>query len=379
MIASLVTAVIVISAVVAVPTLSYVNLLSVDQQQLRNIALGTLKTMLFDTGYPTSWGSTLDFDPDQVERFGLALAGSPSFYVLDSDKVQRLVAGNPAGFIEYEDIRTKLKLQGYGFNLAIGPPFQVIVNDEDFDGQSNPVTLEDIMEGIEVLVASNDGSPIPKASVKATLVYAVKDFQNATYLVQASNTTDAVGRCTIKPKTASGGIEDIVIVFKVTVADLTTVTSSYVQGFGPQVVINSTIIGDEILLTIPEGVGWEKDSAGARWVVSLMQVSEDEVWIAYNGTKSEESKITWGLGHWGWSMLFPGLSYYNPLFTIFTLNVPNPRRFILVLGPEPIWRGLRVADCGGSPRSSPIVKVQRNVIISGMTYIAELTLWKESA
>jgi hypothetical protein len=79
------------SAIVIIPNLSYVNLLYVNQQQLRNIALDTMKAMLLDTGYPNNWGSTYDFDQDQVERFGLALAGSSSFYVLDSEKVQRTV------------------------------------------------------------------------------------------------------------------------------------------------------------------------------------------------------------------------------------------------------------------------------------------------
>jgi len=381
MIALVVTGAIFVSAIVVVPTLSYVNLLYVDQQQLRNIALDTLKTMLLDTGYPANWGSTYDFDPDQVERFGLALSGSPSFYVLDPDKVQRLLYSK-TGFLKYEDIRAKLKLQGYGFSFRITTPFKVTVNDEDFYGESKPITLGNLTRGIEVLVTNNVGRPIPKASVEATLVYVMKN-DSRVYIAKANNNTKAVGNCKIRPADLDSidlkDILDFVIVFKVTVADVTSVSAraSSMQGFGEQHVINATMIGDNITLTVPEGPGWEKDSAGARWVNDVVLVTEDEVWPMYRGTKSNEDKITWGGGYWGWSMRFSGLSYCNALFGIFNLNVPNPRRLVLFLGPEPNWRGPRVAACGpnGLP---PIADVQRCVTISGMTYIAELTLWKES-
>lgn len=366
-------------AVVEVPNISYVNLLYVDQQQVRNIALDTLKTMLLDTGYPENWGSTNDFDSEKVERFGLALAGSASSYVLDPNKVQRLIVGNSAGFIKYEDIRAKLKLQGYGFTFRIIPPFKVIVNDEDFDGESNPLGLDDLVQGIEVFVANNAGQPVPKALVYATLVCLLNDVEHTLYVAKASNSTNPVGKCTIKPDipTGSSGILDFVIVFKVTVADVTTITSSYFEGFSEQRVINASIVGDNITLSIPEGPGWEKDSAGARWVNNVAIVNENEVWNMYKGTKSNDDKITWGGTYWGWSMMFSGLSYSNPLFMIFSLSVPNPRRSFLFMGPEANSKGFRVVSCGDPKGASPIVTAQRCVIISGMVYTAELTLRKE--
>lgn len=385
MIGLVITCIIAVSAIVVIPNLSYVNLLYVDQQQLRNIALDTLKTMLLDAGYPASWGTTDDFDPDDVEGFGLALAGSSSFYVLDPDKVQRLVVGNPAGVIEYEDIRTELKLQGYGFNFRIIPPFKVIVNDIDFDGESNPITLENLTNGVKVFVTYNAGSPIPKASVEATLFY-VLDQTNFT-TTKASNSTDALGNCIINLSDFNPEIQnpyditDFIIVFKVTVADVTTITSSYMEGFEQQHVMNASIVGENITLAIPEGPGWEKGSAGARWVDNVVVVSADGIWNIYNGSRSNEDKITWGGAYWGWSRLFSGLSYYNPLFIIINLSVPEPRRLVLFLGPDPNWAGSRVEAYGdptGSGGASSAVKVQRDVVISGMTYIAELTLWKES-
>ncbi len=370
------------SAIVVIPNLSYVNLLHMGQQQLRNIALDTLKTMLLEAGYPTNWGSTYNFDPDQVERFGLALAESSSFYILDPDKVQRLVVGNPTGVMEYETIRTKLGLQGYGFNFRIIPPFKVIVNDVDFDGEDNPITLLNLTEGVEVLVTNNVGSPIPQASIEATLVYVLKQDNDNLYCAKTANKTNALGRCTIKPNIAQDpdDISDFIIVFKVTVAEVASVKSAYMEGFDQQHIMNASIVGDNITLAIPEGQGWEKDSAGTRWVDNVVLVSENEVSNIYNGTKSNEDKITWGGAYWGWSKLFSGLSYYNPLFFIFSINAPNPRRLVLFLGPEPNWSGSRVEAFGdpSGERGSSVVTIQRNVVISGMTYIAELTLWKES-
>ena len=382
MIGLVTTSIIFASAIIVVPNLSYVNLLYVDQQQLRNIALGTLKTMLLYTGYPPNWGSTYDFDPDQVERFGLALAESSSFYVLDPDKVQRLVIGNPTGVMEYEAIHTELELQGYGFNFRIIPPFKVVVNDKDFDGESNPVTLGNLTEGVEVLVANNVGSPIPEASIEATLVYVLEHDNDNLYSAKTGNKTNTLGKCTIKPDIAQDpdNISDFIIVFKVTVAEVASVKSVYMEGFDQQHTMNASIVGDNITLAIPEGLGWEKDSAGTRWVDNVVLVSENKVSNIYNGTKSNEDKITWGGAYWGWSRLFCGLSYYNPLFFIFSINAPNPRRLVLFLGPEPNWAGSRV-EAYGDPtgaRASSAVKVQRCVTISGMTYIAELTLWKES-
>jgi len=105
------------------------------------------------------------------------------------------------------------------------------------------------------------------------------------------------------------------------------------EGFDQQHVMNASVVGENITLTIPEGPGWKSDSKGTRWVRNVVAVSEDDVWNLYNGT--DEDRITHGQGFWMWSKLFTGLSYYNPLFIIFNLSVPNPRRLVLYLGPGP--------------------------------------------
>ncbi len=153
------------------------------------------------------------------------------------------------------------------------------------------------------------------------------------------------------------------------------------EGFEEQHVMNASIVGDNITMSIPEGPGWEKGSSGVRWIESVVVVNEEGYWTIFNGTSDDKIQWSDSQDSWGWSKIFSGLSYYNPLFVIINLNVPNPRRFVLYLGPEPNWKGSRVEAFGaptGAIGASSAVKVQRDVIISGLTYIAELTLWKES-
>ena len=109
-VAILIVGVIFVGAVVVLPAMSFANLQAVDQQQLRNTARNVFNSMLLDTGEPRNWGSIRDFkknDP-RVQRFGLASAQDSTFCVLDPDKVQRLVAGNPLNHLEYDRVRKLL-------------------------------------------------------------------------------------------------------------------------------------------------------------------------------------------------------------------------------------------------------------------------------
>jgi len=367
-------------AVVAVPTISYVNLLYVDQQQLRNVALGALKTMLLDAGYPTDWGSYQVFSNSTVERFGLALDDSSSFYVLDPDKVSRLLIDNPAGFVGYETIRDRLGLQDYGFNLRILPPFNVTIND------GRPVDLASMRSGVQVLVTyNNDGRPIPNAGVKAKILYTKsKDASQFYWATPVSNTTNALGRCKIKDSSLPADVQDFVLVLTVTVADLATVSATYMAGFHQQTAAAS-IIGDTVKLWIPEDAIPSEQPRGKRLIMSVTSVTEDEVSIIHEGGNEQEDKMNWGQGspYSDINYTFPGMCYEESLFLIFTIRVSIGKEgglaLVLFLGPRPNWLGARVQAFGDTTgaTSASAVKVQRTVIISGMTYIVELTLWKE--
>jgi len=356
-----------VSAVIAVPAISYVNLLYVDQQQFRNVALEALNSMLLGVGYPSEWGSSDPFNESDVTNFGLALSESSSFYVLDPEKVQRLDVGNPSGSLDYDTVRTLLGLQDYGFNIKVIPLFNVTA----IDNSELPSLL------FEVNVTFNDGRPIPSAQVEAEIFYV--EGQSGYFTTETENSTNWLGQCTIE-KELTSGVTDYIVVLETTVADLATITSTYMGGFDQQHTMNASMIGENITLSIPEGLGWEKGSSGARWVKNVMVVSADRVWNVYNGTSDD--KITWSdsKDSWGWSKLLSGLSYYKPLFIIFNLRVPNPTRLVLFVGPYTIASGYRVFNFGSSPARSPsgeALKLTRSVEISGMSYVFELLMWKE--
>ena len=366
-----ITGIIFISAVAVVPNLSYVNLLYVDQQQLRNTALETMKAILLQAGSPASWGSEDPFNQDSVSRFGLACAESSSSYVLDSDKVQRLVVDNPIGYVEYDKMRELLGLEGYGFSICILPPFNVTIEELDFE----PPDLE-----FEVKVSDNYGTPVPNAIVDSTIIYSTQEGVNSTLHVTIAETafTGDLGTCKVNETlNPSEGISDIIVVFEVTVADLATIFVTY-QKNPPEDIANVNLVGDNLILTVPDAT-----PRGARWVDNLVMYGEEKLTFLYNGTRSNEDKLTYGEGYKVWTESFNDLKYHNPTLLIFNFFAvdpgPSARREILVAGPYPNWMGSRVIQYGGALEHAgkTAVNLHRTVIISGMTYIVELTLWKE--
>ena len=361
-------------SVVAVPTISYINLLNIDQQQLRNVALEVLKTMLFDTGYPQNWGSTGNFNKDSIARFGLALSGDSSLYVLDSDKVQRLVTDNPSGSLDCETVRTKLGLQGYGFIVKIVSPFNVTVR-RDMSTGFNPLRFN-------VLVKFNDGRRIPNAHVEATMVYVVGSDKQNFFMTKAESQTSELGECTIE-KVLPAGVTGLIVVVKTTVADVASASAHFVEGF-KQNVAAASIVGDNITMWIPQDAMLEGDNTRSeRRVWDIISVTEDSVANMYEGGNPTEDKITYGEGYYMWSRVFPGLSYDDPQFLIFNLLVTlkdGGRQLVLFVGPNPNWLGSRLLGYGtiGAEPSAGRIKLARSVEISGMTYIFELLLWKES-
>jgi len=352
-----------VSAVIAVPAISYVNLLYVDQQQLRNVALEALNSMLLGMGYPSNWGSDLNID-----KFGLALYESSSFYVLDPEKVERL-SSNPSGYLDYENVSTLLGLQNYGFNIRIMPLFKVTVENRS---QGNNLLFD-------VTVTFNDGRLIPNAYVNATILYVSGErSDNFNFTTPPGNRTNELGECTISytlPPVFTGYI----LILKVTVADMATVTVPYIEGFSQQVA-NSSIIGDTVTLWIPEG-----EHPPERVIHNVTVVTAEEVWN-YPGVgcgRQPEDKMTHGEGFDEWMQNFPGISHEDALFLIFniwTQEDPGRKHFVLFATSPLLDIRSGLLQLIGQPSaqsSNSAIKLSRSVEIAGMTYIFELLLWKE--
>lgn len=372
-----------LGAVAVLPKFGYVNLLAVDQQQLRNIALSALDTVLLDAGYPTNWGQGVNFSAASVTRFGLASPSDTSMYVLDSDKVTRLVEKdewgrpNPLGYLPADKARSILGLKGYGFNLTIQAPFKVVARDlAPPANPSDPTEQELRTIRYEITVTLNDGRPVPNAKIKAFIVYSEKvgsgtDEQYTTGIIGELQSTDALGRCKIA-KSLSGQISDVVMLVKITVGNVNTVTSVYRRGGPRNEIAIVNVVGDNIVLTTPPAT--PRDN---RWILSAHVLTEEDLMQLYQGTSTDV--INWG-STTQWIKNFPGLTYMDPLMLIFNFKAVeknNGRQGVLVIGSYPSYLGSRLLSyCTGRP-DSETVTLQRNVIISGMTYTVEFTLWKE--
>jgi len=374
-----ITGVVFISAVFVVPSMNYVSFLQVDQQQLRNTAEQVFKAMLLEPGYPLDWGLADPFDQNSVSRVGLAAENS-TFYVLDSDKVQRLVTDNPIGYIEYDKARELLGLKDYGFSLSIVPPFNVTVENNVFEVAPNGVDLK-----LEVTVLSVAGEPIPNAVVESTIIYSTKKGENASlHVIVEKNTTDPLGVCELERhiEAPSDGedFSDVIVVFRVSVSDVASLFVTY-QRVPPNDIAEINFVGDNIILTIPEVT-----PRGARWVDNIMEFDWESFVSLYNGTRDNQlDKLTYGEGYKVWSRTLKGLKQEVPsllIMSFWAVEAGVGRRCILIGGPNPNWLGSRVLQYGdpaGAAGAKCVVKLQRNVVISGMTYLAEVMVWKESS
>lgn len=367
-----------VAAVVVVPSLSYVNLLYLDQQQLRNIALSAMKTILFDEGYPANWGSMHglnQFNENDVQRFGLASLSDPSFYVLDHDKVQRL-GNNPMGNMSYQKMKSLLGLTGYDFSIILRPLFNVKNTVNIARPNDNTANIN-----FKANVSRYDGQPVPNAIVWATIIYAVDDTSYMTYSLTVKNVTDSLGRCQGSQTLSVSGnakIKDIIVIFRVTVADRSTIVVSSEDTHTPDDIALINVVGDNLVLTIPPDMPGSSD---ARWITNIQMYNFETSVSLLNGSGTgNDNKLNYGSSN-VWNMSFPGLSSSDPGVLIFTFRTetlgPGGRTLAILVGPYAIWGTGGVLNYNAVPVSSGAsASVQRDVIILGMAYVAELRLWK---
>lgn len=382
--AAIVLGAIFIACVFTVPSISYINLLYIDQQQLQNVALSAMKTILFDEGYPNNWGSmhgTNMFNENDVKRFGLAATNAPSLYVLDPDKVYRL-AYNPMGNISYQRARELLGLTGYGFSLIFHPLFNV----------SRSVFIEKINAGTRVVrfsanVSRYDGQPVPNAIVRATIIYA--STSKGAEIIGASDVlvmTDALGKSAgSKTISIDGTIDSMIVFFRVTVAGRSTlVASSEDVGTGTMgQIAQINVVGDHVVFTLPQNAG----SNDNRWITNILAYNFETSVSLFNGTgtgTSDDNFLRHGSGVI-WDREFDGLDEAEPAIMIctFRTTIKSPdgsgsgRQLAVLIGPFGLWGQGGVMRFNDVPASSgATASIQRDVIIAGMAYIAELRLWK---
>ncbi|MEM2103940.1 MAG: hypothetical protein QW717_03515 [Candidatus Bathyarchaeia archaeon] len=390
-VAILVVCVIFVGAVVVLPRLSIANIQEVDQQQLRNTALNVFNTMLLDTGYPISWGSMKPFyanDP-RVVRFGLASAKDTTFYVLDPDKVQRLVVGNPLNYCDYTKVRELLGLQDYGFLLRIVPPFNVTFN---------KITVVKNQLLFNVSIFYLDGTPIPNAEAYATAVYTKgapsKDKPNQQDdtkfgITQAGPVySNALGVCIGVVNLDFDNPDYYTVVLRVTVSNVATLVVTSGQDFENKIarvnVVNETVI----LTSWKDPPDYNFKPNENVWILDIVSFNgRGSIWHMFKGGKNgNDNMFNTGNGPFErWSRPFGGLNNFQPVIFVFNFwavdnENQNGRSQVLIYLAYPNLLSTNVFQYGGVPRNfNAVIKTQRSVIISGMTYTAELWLWKETS
>jgi len=381
-VAILVVGAIFVGTVVAVPAMSLLSFKAVDQQQLRNMALNVFNAMLLGTGRPSDWGSTFPFDQNNVEAFGLAYSKECSMYVLDSDKVQRLDKDSP-GYIKYPYVRDLLNLEGYGFSLNLFRPFTV-----EWDLQINDI--ENYVRFEVKVIRTENQEPIPNAQVNCTILCSARNKKElreepiVNVTLPKTFFTNALGKCGgNEPIQIPDGytIERAVAVLKVTVAGMSTMVVAQTDKTAQNVMKINTF-GDTVILSFR---GELTNTSSMREVLNIMTYNYDSLMQIYEGSGDPNAgKITKGYGYVFWNNTFPGLRAMDPVLLLFTVSVTlgaggGGRVPVIVAGPFSLWDYSKVFSFG--PDSEQVgnvaIKLRRFVVISGMTYIAELTLWKE--
>lgn len=381
-VAILIICVMFVSAVVVLPSLSIVNMQAVDNQQLRNIALNLFNTLLLDAGRPPDWGSKYPFNPRNIEIFGLAYPEECSQYVLDANKVQRLDKESP-WFINYSRVRELLKLGKYGFTLEFFRPFTI--------KWSLNIVANRVLFAVNV-TRSGDEFPVPNAQVELSIIVMARNIQNPkddpVIIVNTPRTfyTDPLGRCKGNETISLTGeytLERAVAIIKVTVGGMSSMVVAQTSNDFPQNWLKINTFGDTITLTFRGE--FINDTKGVRRVYDIMAYTYGGgLTQVYDGRNDHETsrKITNGLGFDYWNKTFPGLSAMEPVLLLFTVSVPEKRegrKEVILVGPFLFWDSLKVFSFRPDTEyvGSGAIKLRRFVVISGMTYVAELTLWKE--
>jgi hypothetical protein len=249
------------------------------------------------------------------------------------------------------------------------------------------VTVENRSQGSDLLfdvtVTFNDGRLIPNAYVDATILYVLEPNSNEnTFNFDSTlgNRTNELGECTIG-YTLPGEFIGYILVLKVTVAYMASVTVSYMEGFA-QNVANASIIGDDVTLWIPE----ESWPPSARTIYNVTVVTPEEV-RTYEGEKLgvPDGKMTSGVGFQYWFEELTGISYENVLFLIFNIRTqegPGQKHFVLFVASPLLDVRSGLLQLEGQPSaqsvSSTAIKLTRSVEILDMTYIFEMLLWKKT-
>ena len=369
-----------VAAMFTIPSISFINLRQVDQQQLRNTGLNLFNAILLGDGSPANWGSIYPFDQNNTESFGISLAGQSTLYTIDKDKLQRLSSIGP-GQIEYEKVKELLGLQDYGFLLSIYRPFRVNWTININESPVNPIVDYSISVNRNL-----DQRPILDAQVSVTLLCTAKNpnVEDPLVIVKVAGdkVTNAMGVLQgseeIEILESGYELDSAMGIFTINVAGITTQVVAYSE-YQIQDIVNINTFGDTIVLSFRNE---ENTSTNAvRRPIDIFTFDyEEELNHLYQVPNNYH--ITHGIGYETWNRTFPGLSYLDPGLLIFTVDTTlgqGGRDTYLITGPLSLWENSEILTFGSSGAvGDDNVRLRRYLVdASGMVYNAELLLWEE--
>jgi len=168
------------------------------------------------------------------------------------------------------------------------------------------------------------------------------------------------------------------VIFRITVAGRATMVVSSQDTRSPGDIAKINVVGNNIILTIPEDVPGSND---ARWITNIMMYNFETSVNLLNGTGTgQDNKLNYGSDIL-WSQAFNGLDESEPGILVVTFRTetlgPGGRTLAVLIGPYGLWGQSGVMQFNNVPVSSGASAcIQRDVIIAGMAYVAELRLWK---
>jgi hypothetical protein len=363
--------------------MSFTTSQAIEQQQMRNTALNVFNAMLQGTGSPLNWGSQFPFNQNNVHTFGLASSSPFSSYILDSSKVQRIDTTIP-GSMNYTYVRNLLSLQGYGFQFSLFRPFKVAW-DIQWNDQTNHVTLR-----VNV-TRTEDGAPIPNAVVKANIIATTtnpnKKDEPKLSVSQIYHTefTDLLGQAEIdETLVVDTGytLEKAIAFMHITVAGMDTMVIAS-RDSAAQDCLKISTYDETISLTFfdQEYYNTSNTPNGERKIEVIYGYDFESLMLLHQGDSHDV--VTQGSGYDTWSREFPGINSINPSMLIFVISVPlgqgqGGRQLVVIAGPFSFDASTRIFQFGPeTPNANTLTTTRRLVVISGMTYVSELLLWKE--
>ncbi len=367
-----------VGTVVALPAINYSTFQDIDAQQLKNTALNALTSILLSDGSPKDWNLK---DPTEIEEFGLAYSDSFSKYVLDSNKVQRLDPDNESPLTP-EKVQSLLGLQGYGYKFSLYRPFMA---DADLNIPENYFSVK--------VARTQDNAPIPNAEVNITNIVSGPlgdfDFHSDSPITRGSYLTNATGICKEPLHANLDEIYACVSIMKITAGGMTTIVVKQdddrlqdilgISTNGDTVTIarRGTVDPSEVTISTVHIYGAWAYTSEDEDPTLIYESLDDKDFINFGSESGAHNKVVFD---------YSGLSSLDPAALIVlagvNLNDENPagesRTPLFIVGPFMLNAPEELFSlASGQQTSSVVATIRRFVIISDMTYIAELSLWKE--